>query len=257
MRKLFQSFILFLIIPVLSHCQFDTNLSIGSMWIDGDVDNLSYLGSINSVDLSVEYQLKNHFYFSGSLGYGRTKGLEQYNAWTHISRGGGLIEPIYADYESSIYPPHHLTKIISANLGLTYKKYLFHDRLVISVGYRAGISNAKTYLNLYDKASNIYNFAFTSAQRPSSPLFPESAFDTTFESKMDTKESVLHHGPLVQIGVNIFSQGYIGIRYTMDITNSDYLDGITRRTALDRTNNNDFIQRYAVVYTHRFGTFHW
>jgi len=248
--------LLSILLPVFLHGQFDVSIGTGSLWLDGDVDILCGLGSINSFDISVDYQLKNQFYCGASIGYGNAKGLEQFQSWQGRAIGGGLVEPFYDSYQLSIYAPYHSTNILSSSIGLSYKIYLNHDNLFLKIGLNAGFSNASTYMNLYDTENNIYELSTTNG-RVIEPIYPPELFDETFESKMDEAGTFFHYGPNINIGFNISKNGYFGIAYSFQITNTDYLDGIAYRTALDSTNNNDFIQKASLVYTHRFGTFNW
>ncbi|MFT4536382.1 MAG: hypothetical protein ACJA1A_003117 [Saprospiraceae bacterium] len=145
MNDRFRLSIISFLFPFLMQGQIDVAIGTGSMWLDGDVDILCGLGSINFVDVSMEYQLKNNFYFGASLGYGNVKGLEPYNIWQHRSSGGGLVESFYDTYEDAIYAPYHSTNILSSNLGLSYKMYLSHDDIFLKVGFQAGLSKASTY----------------------------------------------------------------------------------------------------------------
>ncbi|MFT4536381.1 MAG: hypothetical protein ACJA1A_003118 [Saprospiraceae bacterium] len=65
---------------------------------------------------------------------------------------------------------------------------------------------------------------------------------------------------MVQMQALVFKvskNGYIGIGYSMQMSNTDYLDGISWRTAFDNTNNNDIIHQTSIEFTQRFGTFNW
>ncbi len=251
--------LLSILFPIFLHGQFDVSIGTGSIWVDGDVDILCGIGSVNSFDIAVDYQLINQFYFGASIGYGNAKGLEQFVSWQGKSLGGGLLEPIYQDYDSSIYAPYHSTNILTFSLGLSYKLYLSHDNLFIKVGVRAGYSKVDTYMNLYDADNNIYELppSSTTSFQAQDPTYPPELFDDSFETHMDNIGTVFQYGPRASLGFNITKNSYIGIAYSIQILDTDYLDGIAWRTSLDKTNNNDMIHQAMIEYTHRFGTFNW
>ena len=248
--------ILSTLFPFLLQGQFDVSIGTGSMWLDGDVNILCGLGSVNFIDIGIDYQLKNNFYFGGSIGYGNAKGLAQYQVWQHRNNGGGLVESFYDAYENTIYAPYHSTNILSSSLGLSYKLYLNHDNIFLKAGFHAGFSRASTYMNLYNAENNIYELP-PLPSRATEPSYPPSLFDDTFDSKMDEAGSFFQYGPSLSMGFNVSKNGYVGVGYSLQITNTDYLDGISYRTALDKTNNDDNIHKASIDYTHRFGTFHW
>lgn len=260
MKPSIRLIILSILIPYMLSGQFDISVGTGSMWLDGDVDILYGLGSVNSADISIDYQLKNHFYLTGSVGYGNVKGLNQFYPLLGIDIGGGLVEGIYEDYRETRYTPYHSTNILSTSVGVSYKYYLSHDNIFVKVGFQAGLSKASTYMNLYDAENNIYqipSLVSLGVFRPQVPIYPPSLFDDTFESKMDEAGFFYQYGPDVSIGLQLSKNGYLGIGYSFQFTSTDYLDGIAWRTAVDNSNNNDFIQKASIEYTHRFGTFHW
>lgn len=256
MNKSFRVSITALFFPFFLHGQFDVSVGTGSMWLGGEVDILCGLGSVNSIDVAIDYQLKNNFFFGGSIGYGNAKGLEQFNSWQHSSNGGGLVESFYDDYIGAIYAPYHSTNILSSNLEISFKMYLIHDDIFLKIGFLAGFSKASTYMNLFNSENKIYELP-PSIFRALEPIYPPSLFDNTFESQMDLAGIFFQYGPSVGIGINVSKDGYLGIEYTMQMTTTDYLDGIAWKTEFDQTGNNDIIRRATIVYTHRFGTFNW
>lgn len=245
-----------ILLPLMTIAQYDITIKTGSIWVDGDVDKLCGIGSVNQLGATIDYQVKNNLYITAGLGYGNAKGLEQYESWRHVSNGGGLQEGIYDDYADAIYAPYHSTNIISSNIGLVYKAYFNDDNIFLKTSITFGLSSARTYMNLYDAENKIYDLP-VAPFRPDAPVYPTSLFDDTFESRMIEAGTFFHLGPSVGLGFNISNNGFIGIGYAIQITNTDYLDGIAFRTAFDDTNNSDLIYRASLEYTHRFGTFQW
>jgi len=252
--------ILSILTPFVASSQYDLSIGVGSIWLNGDVDILCGLGSVNAADFTIDYQLKNNFYLTGRAGFGNAKGLNQYYTLSGKDIGGGLVEEIYKDYKESIYTPYHSTNILSTSVGIAYKYYLDNDNIFIKIGFQGGLSRADTYMNLYDAERNIYmvpSLISLGIFRPQEPIYPPSLFDDTFESKMDEAGIFYQYGPDISIGLQVSNRGYLGIGYSFLFTSTDYLDGIAWRTALDKTNNNDLIQKASIEYTHRFGTNNW
>jgi hypothetical protein len=257
MQFLFKLVVIFILFPSLLIGQYDVSIGTGSMWLRGDVSILCGLGSVNSADITVDYQLKNQFYLGLSLGYGNAKGLEQYRIWRGKGLGGGLLESIYDDYEDSIYAPYHSTNILSSSVGLSYKIYLAHDILFIKAGFQFGFSKAKTFMNLYDAEGKIYELPTGGFTGPGTPRYPPELFDDTYETHMDNVGIFIHYSPKISIGFHVSAKGYMGVGYTFLVTNTDYLDGIAWITGLNKSPSNDVIHKAMIEYTHRFGTFNW
>lgn len=244
-----------ILFPFFADAQYDFRIGTGSMWLDGDVDILCGLGSINTLDVGLDYQLTNYFYLSGSLGYGNTKGLDQYKTWGFNKSGFSQQNKIYEDYKDRRFAAYHSTNIAFASLGLSYKLYMSTDNVFLSIGFQAGYGIANTYLNLYNDENQVYELP-TISGRPTGPLITPNLFDDSFESKLPESGSLFHYGPHVSIGFNVNSKGYVGISTNMYLTNSDNQDGIAYRVAFDNTVA-DIICRTTLMYTHRFGTFNW
>lgn len=255
----FKASILSFFFPVLLFGQYDLSIGTGAMWLDADVDPVNKELNINALQASIAYQIFNDFYLDGNIGYGKTKGLEKSTPWTSSTVGGGLIEPIYSDYTTEIYAPYHATKIISLNVGPSFKKYFFHDIVFVKLGISGGVSHATVHMNLYDSDDNIYILPtpFFPRSSPRLDIYTEDLFDDTFESKFENVGTIFQIGGNFSVGLNVANNGYLSVGLSIQTTNEDYLDGISFRTALDATNNNDMIVKTNIMYTQRFGTFSW
>ncbi len=252
--------IIIILFPSMLYGQYDISIGTGSHWLNSDVNVLCGLGSLNYANGTIDYQVKDEFYLTGNIGYGNAKGLNQYFAFNGFALGGGLVEDIYKDYSETIYAPYFSSNILSISAGPSFKQYLANDNIFVKVGFQIGLSHARTYMNLYDAENNIYmlpTLLTLGAFGPQEPIYTQDLFDDTFETQVEEAALFYHYGPHINLGLQVNDKGYLGVRYTVHLTNTDNLDGIAWRTAVDRTDNNDFIHKATVEYVHRFGTFNW
>jgi len=245
MDKILKSIALCFLFPFLVNAQYEVSIGYGSSWVDADVDPFQTIRSLNYGELSVSKPVGNQFYIDLNFGMSKVVGLEKYNTWTSETIGGGLKENIFRDYTTNFLTPHYQAFITSLNIGPVLKVYFFDRRYFIKIGVLGGMSYVNSYMNLYDSEGKIYNHVSFGRGN-------ESSFDDTFETKVTLVDIIFQIGGTLEFGLRLSENEYLSLSMINQITDSDYIDGIKWRTAIDETNNNDMLKKWSLKFTKCF-----
>ncbi|MBK9150956.1 MAG: OmpA family protein [Saprospiraceae bacterium] len=237
----------------------ELGIHLGHYMIDGDVDRLFPAG----YGLGLHLRKAIHYAFSirGDFMYGQARGLDP-QIWSHSSRGGGLVEDVFAPYanQDGWFPAYKTNYGYVALQGvLNIGNLLFHKERNKWNWYTAlgiGLSSHSAHLNLLDANGNPYsglaalqgNFD-TRAGRKEIRDNVKSRYDNTYETPGWKKAGIFRLGDetnvhavfTASVGVSrkLSKRINIGLEHQVMLSDNDALDGIRFRTALDQTNNND------------------
>lgn len=231
----------------------------GHFFIDGDVD--PRLPGGFGIGLHLRKAIHYAFSVRGDFMYGQTKGLDP-QMWTHSSKGGGLVEDVFADYagQDGWFPAYKTTYGYLALQGvLNIGNILFHkenNKWNVYTALGAGLSNFDTKLNLYGDNNQPYsglgayqgNFD-TKAGRKDIKKNIDNVYDNTYETDSWQKKGIFRLGDETNIHV-VFTASVgvsrklskrinLGIEHQVMLSDNDMMDGIRFRSAYDQTNNND------------------
>lgn len=231
----------------------------GHMFIDGDVDTRIPGGY--GVGLHLRKAIHYAFSVRADFMYGQARGLDP-QMWTHSSKGGGLVEDVFAAYanEDGWYPSYKTSYGYIALQGvLNIGNILFHKENNKWNWYTAlgvGLSNHDTKLNLLDANNQPYsglgsiggNFD-TKKGRKDIKKKLDAIYDNTYESESWEKKGIFRIGDKTNVSV-VFTASIgvsrklskrinLGLEHQVMLSDNDMLDGIRFRTAYDQTNNND------------------
>lgn len=236
----------------------ELGIHAGHYLIDGDVDRRLPAG----YGFGLHLRKAIHYVFSvrADFMYGQAKGLDP-QMWTHVSKGGGLVEEVFADYrnQDGWFPAHKTSYGYLALQGVVnIGNLLFHkDRnkwnWYAAVG--GGFSSHKTMLDLKNGTSAYTGLAAlqgnfdTRAGRKSIKDAIDARYDGTYETESWKKKGIFRLGDETNIhfvftasmGVSrkINQRINIGLEHQVMTADNDMLDGIRFRTAQDQSNNND------------------
>ncbi|MBL0026650.1 MAG: OmpA family protein [Saprospiraceae bacterium] len=237
----------------------ELGLHFGHFMIDGDVDRRIPAG----YGFGLHLRKAIHYVFSlrADFMYGQARGLDP-QMWTHSSKGGGLVEDVFAPYrnQDGWFPSHKTSYGYLALQGvLNIGNLLFHKDRNKWNWYTAiggGISSHKTMLDLLDASGNPYSGLAslqgdidTRAGRKEIKKRIDARYDGTYETESWKKKGIFRLGDQTNVHfVFTASMGIarklsqrinIGLEHQVMTADNDMLDGIRFRTATDQTNNND------------------
>jgi OOP family OmpA-OmpF porin len=238
----------------------ELGIHAGHYLIDGDVDRRLPAG----YGLGLHLRKAIHYVFSlrADFMYGQARGLDP-QMWTHASKGGGLVESVFAPYanQDGWFPSHKTSFGYLAIQGVVnIGNLLFHkDRnkwnWYTAVG--GGLSSHKTMLDLlggstpYSGLSSIARSGNidTRAGRKDIKAAIDAKYDGTYETESWKKAGIFRLGDETNVhfvftasmGVSrkINQRINIGLEHQVMTADNDMLDGIRFRSAADQTNNND------------------
>ena len=237
----------------------ELGVHLGHYMIDGDVDRLFPAG----YGIGLHLRKAIHYVFSlrGDFMYGVAKGIDP-QLWSHGSRGGGLVEDVFAPYanQDGWFPSYRTQYGYLAIQGvLNIGNLLFHKERNKWNWYTAigvGLSSHKANLNLLDANNNPYSGLLslagdfdTRAGRKDIVNNVKDRYDNTYETPGWKKAGIFRLGDETNVhavftasmGISrkISKRFNIGLEHQVMLSDNDALDGIRFRTALDQTNNND------------------
>lgn len=233
----------------------------GHFFIDGDVD--SRIPGGFGVGLHLRKAVHYAFSVRADFMYGQASGLDP-QMWTHKSKGGGLVEDVFAPYanQDGWFPAYKTSYGYLALQGvLNIGNILFHkenNKWNIYTGLGVGLSNFNTKLNLlgdnnqpYSGLSSIassHNYD-TKEGRKEIKKSVDALYDDTYETPSWEKKGIFRIGD--ETNVHVVFTGSVGvarklsrrvnlaIEHQVMLSDNDMMDGIGFRTAYDQTNNND------------------
>lgn len=237
----------------------ELGVHLGHFFIDGDVDRRIPGG----YGFGLHLRKAIHYVFSlrADLMYGQAKGLDP-QMWTHSTKGGGLVEEVFAPYasEDGWFPSHKTSSGYIALQGVVnIGNLLFHKdknkwNWYTAIG--AGLSTHSTKLDLLDANNRAYSGLGalvddfdTKAGRKSIKENVDSRYDGTYETDGWKKKGIFRLGDETNIHV-VFTASMgisrklskrinLGFEHQVITSDNDMLDGIRFRSAVDQTNNND------------------
>ena len=236
----------------------ELGIHAGHFFIDGDVDPKQPGGF--GLGLHIRKAIHYSFSLRGDLFYGQTKGLDP-QAWSGPARGGGLVYPEFSAYNNAAWFPSYKTSYFYGALQgvLNIGNILFHKpnnkwNWYTAVGI--GLDNNNTKLDLLNGTAPYTNLEGsvtgnlnTKAGRKERKADIKAIYDGDYESEAPKKVGIFRLGDETNIhAVFTGSMGIarkinkkinIALEHQVMLTDNDLLDGITFRTALDQTNQND------------------
>ena len=242
MSKIFIVCICLCVMTSSMQAQMSTQVGIGALYINGDVDHV--FDPLNSFHLGVSKTFRKNFNAELKVGFGKTVGLSGTYMET-FQNGGGLVEDVYADIGNEVWYPNYLSTYAYADLGVNYILNTGIERLRFIGGLGLGASISNTSINLYRTLDNV-DFPYT-LKLPVSTSLEEAKnevnrdYDSTYETKFDEGGLTPHLS--LQIGIQFKLQR--GIYFSADaryhLSTSDYLDPIKNISATEESGNNDSV----------------
>jgi len=233
-------------ISVGMYAQISTQVGIGALYINGDVDPV--IDPLNSFHLGVCKTFRNYFNAELKLGFSKTVGLSGIYMES-AQNGGGLVENIYSDVGNDVWYPNYLSTYAYADLGVNYILNTGIERLRLIGGAGIGISISNTSVNLLqgDTVNYMVKLPVTNDLNVSKDLI-NRLYDTTYETKFDgggtTPHLSLQFGVQFRITRGIFFSA--DVRY--HLTASDYLDPIQNITADQMSGNYDSVSIFTIGF---------
>jgi len=241
---LFFSF--FLSINIVT-AQLSTQVGVGALFINGDVDPVK--DAVNSFHLGISKEIKKNLNLELKFGLGKAIGLS--GAYMETGQfGGGLIEDVYSFYEERPWYPNYISDYKYIDLSANYILNTGLSRLRFVGGAGIGISFASISLNLLDQKEDRYIVLYPATD----PIDEVKAkldyrYDSTYETGFSEGGSVVPHISL-QVGMQIRITK--GIHFSADVryhfTGSDYLDPITNITSTEASGNNDSVSIFTIGF---------
>jgi OOP family OmpA-OmpF porin len=252
----------------------ELGIHAGHYAIVGDVDASAPAGF--GLGLHLRKAINYVFSIRGDFFYGQTKGLDP-QVWTTKADGGGLVEygagldnqvSEYSLYEGTEgwFPAYQTTTLYGGLQGvLNLGNLLFHkDRnkwnLYTALGI--GLSNSDTKIDLLDGSGNNYSstlrtdagFTLAKLDERSGRNEIKDAINDIYDGDYETDaprrtgDGSLDIMWTASIGIarKISKRFNIGLEHQVMFTDNDYLDGVSFRNALDKSNSVD-VQHYTNI----------
>lgn len=252
----------------------ELGIHAGHYAIVGDVDASTPAGF--GLGLHLRKAINYVFSIRGDFFYGQTKGLDP-QVWTTKADGGGLVEygagldnqvSEYSLYEGTEgwFPAYQTTTLYGGLQGvLNLGNLLFHkDRnkwnLYTALGI--GLSNSDTKIDLLDGNGNNYSstlrtdagFTLAKLDERSGRNEIKDAINDIYDGDYETDaarrtgDGSLDIMWTASIGIarKISKRFNIGLEHQVMFTDNDYLDGVSFRNALDKSNSVD-VQHYTNI----------
>lgn len=231
--------------------QLSTQIGIGTLFINGDVDPV--IDPLNSFHVGINKNIKPNVNLEFKLGISKTLGLSG-TYMTADENVGGLIEDVFSSYKNGrVWYPNHLTTYAYGDIGINYILNTGIERLRFIGGGGLGVSISSTNINLYRTRDD--NQVIYTLQLPESTDL-ESAkdqidrnYDSSYETKFEPGGGIVPHLSL-QIGVQFRITR--GIFFSADaryhLTAADYLDPIKNISAAVDSGNKDSVSMFTIGF---------
>lgn len=226
--------------------QISTQVGIGALYINGDVDPV--IDPLNSFHVGIGKMIGNNFNVELKLGFSKTVGLSGIYMES-AQNGGGLVENIYSELGNDVWYPNYLSTYAYTDLGANYILNTGIERLRLIGGAGIGISFSNTSVNLLqgDTINYMVKLPVTNDLNDSKELI-NRLYDTTYETKFNEGGTIPHLS--LQLGVQFrITRGIFfsaDVRY--HITTSDYLDPIQNISADQASNDNDSVSIFTIGF---------
>lgn len=239
----------------------ELGIHAGHFIIDGDVDKRTPGGF--GVGLHLRKAIQYVFSIRLDMFYGQAYGVEA-QLWRHYTDGGGLVEPIFDDYENTAgWFPKTKTQYAYVNLQtvINFGNILFHKErnewnFYMLAG--VGVDTHLAMLDLYRRNGNPYDVQSVidlgldlnvRDDRIMIKKEVDNLYDGEYETEGFQKEGIfrvadkynVHLNLILGVGVSkkLNKRMNIGFEHQAFISDNDYLDGVKYRSAVDQTNNLD------------------
>jgi len=231
--------------------QISTQVGIGTLYINGDVDPV--FDPLNSFHIGISKKIRNNLNAEVKLGFSKTLGLSGTYMVTG-ENGGGLVEDVYSIYNNErVWYPNHLTTYAYADFGVNYILNTGIERLRFIGGAGLGLSISNTNINLLRKIGKdnfIYDLKLpetTSLDAAKDRI--DRSYDDSYETNFEQGGGVVPHLSL-QIGMQIkITRGlFFSIDARYHLTNSDYLDPIKYVSTTQETGDNDSVSMFTIGF---------
>ncbi len=224
---------------VRTHAQISTQVGIGAIYINGDVDHV--FDPLNSFHLGISKGFRNNFNAELKLGFGKTVGLS--GAFMESNQnGGGLVEDVYSILEDEVWYPNYLSTYVYTDLGVNYILNTGIERLRLVGGIGLGISISNTNINLLDRDTSTYTFRLPiSTNLDEAKAAVDRRYDNTYETKFDEGGIAPHLSLQFGLQFRITKGIYFSVDARYHLTTSDYLDPIRNISATQESGNNDSV----------------
>lgn len=227
--------------------QISTQVGIGAMYINGDVDPV--FDPLNSFHVAIGKNIGNEFRAELKLGFGKTVGLSG-TYMESAQNGGGLVESVYSAIENRVWYPNYLSTYAYIDLGVNYVLNTGIDRLRFIGGAGLGLANSNTSVNLLDVDNELkYNIRLpnsTSLDEAKSEI--NRRYDSSYETKFEEGGITPHLS--LQLGVQFkVTRGiYFSVDARYHLTTSDYLDSLKYISATEESGNNDSVSMLTIGF---------
>ncbi len=225
---------------ITSHAQISTQVGIGALFINGDVDPV--FDPLNSFHIGIGKSISNNFNAELKLGLGKAVGLSG-TYMESAQLGGGLVEDVYSGLGNMAWYPNYLSTYAYADIGVNYILNTGIERLRFLGGAGLGFSSSNTNINLLhldDEFRYSLKLPVTTSTEEAKDAI-NRAYDSTYETNFDEGGFTPHLS--LQIGAQFkITRGiYFSIDARYHLTTSDYLDPIKYVSDTQETGNNDSV----------------
>lgn len=230
-----------------SSAQISTQVGIGSVFINGDVDYV--LDAFNSFHLGVSKRVKNDWNLELKIGYGKALGLSGTYMETGAN-GGGLVEDVYDVVGNGVWYPNYLSNYFYSDLGMNYSLETGIPNLVLVGGGGLGISISSVRVNLLDQLDSNYSTKLPETTPiPAAKTQINGRYDSTYETVFEDGGGLIPHLSF-QIGLQYkITRGmFFSVDYRYHLTGSDYLDPIKNISSSETSGNNDSVRIFTIGF---------
>ena len=224
--------------------QLSTQVGIGALYINGDVDPV--VDPMNSFHISLNREFDNSYNVELRLGLSKTVGLSG-TYMESAQNGGGLVEPAYAHITEEVLYPNYLSTYAYADLGANYILQTGIERFRLIGGLGLGFSISSISVNTLTSENEIYNIKFDNINDiEETKAVINRLYDDTYETKFDEGGFVPHLSMQFGVQFRITRGIYISADVRYHLTNSDYLDSLKYITDTQESGNNDSVSMFTI-----------
>lgn len=230
----------FLVLALQVNGQIATHASLGSLYINGDVDPVR--DPLNSFHFGLNKPIRTHLNAEVKVGFGKAVGLSG-SYMESAQNGGGLVESAYEGIGDLAWYPNYISNYFYVDLGVNYLVKTGLEPLRFFGGAGIGIANSNTRVNLL----NVDGETRYSVKFPLDTPIDEAKesinrlYDGIYETKFE--EGGISGHIYLQLGIQfkITKDIYFCVDARHHITHSDYLDSIKYIAPDQESGNNDAV----------------
>ena len=229
--------------------QLSTQVGIGALYINGDVDHV--LDPLNSFHIGISKTFRSNFNAELKFGFSKTGGLSG-SYMESAQNGGGLIEEVYSGLGNLVWYPNYLTTYAYTDLSVNYIWQTGIKRLRLLGGVGLGFSMSNSSINMFYGEDQDIRYTL---QLPVTTNLEEAkdkvnnGYDNFYETKFDEGGGLIPHLAF-QLGIQFKIRR--GIFFSADVryhlSTSDYLDPIKNITANQESGNNDSVSMFTIGF---------